>query len=80
MPNRPQTRIWLTVSGAKPRCGSTNGATTRPSAVSASISSGRLAALDIRRWRAHARPCWPSRPCGRSISTSVITANSMTCE
>ena len=30
MPNRPQTRMRLTVFGEKPRYGSTNGAAIRP--------------------------------------------------
>src|SRR6185312_7864615 len=41
IPNRPQTRIWLRVPGAKPIYGSTNGTTIRPSAVNASISGIR---------------------------------------
>src|SRR5689334_15332163 len=36
MPKRPQIRIWLTVPGASPTSGSTNGAATRPTAVSTS--------------------------------------------
>ena len=41
-PNRPQTRMRLTVVGEKPRCGSTNGAAISPTAVSVSTSRGRF--------------------------------------
>src|SRR5262245_61358662 len=41
MPNRPQTRMRLTVFGANPRYGRTNGARINPAAVKVSISNGR---------------------------------------
>src|SRR5262245_42803836 len=41
MPNRPQTRIRLTVLGAKPRYGSTSGATMSASAVMTSTRQER---------------------------------------
>src|SRR5215831_7595597 len=45
IPNRPQTRIRLMVVGVKPRCGSTNGTTSRPTAVSASMINGRCLSI-----------------------------------
>ena len=64
-------------SGATRRYGNSNRAAIKPSAVNPSIKK--------RRWRNmrrldYSRLGRPNRPCGRSNSTKVMTANSMTSE
>ena len=76
IPNMPQTRMRFTVSGAASRYGSTNGAAISATAVTDSTTNGRW--LLPRPVRVHSRPFMPSSPCGRSMSTRVIAANSMT--
>ena len=78
MPNRPQTRIRLTVFGAKPRCGSTrrgstNGASDQSDGCHRFLDSERDVALSISGPEASlaASPCRAVRAAG-TRSTSVI--------